>query len=151
MAKFYNIEWVSPPSETPDQHGNRWYSLKIEGKTIKQLAKNPPTIGQRYGEITKETAKSGNVYYRFRPQKVPDGVSPGQMGIDSSSDGNGLRLAQNSSEILTMLRDIQSRLIRLMGEDVATEAMEDKVREVASETQQAMEEESGISLDDIPF
>lgn len=151
MAKFYNIEWVSPPSETPDNHGNYWYSIKIDGKTIKQLAKNPPTTGQRYGEITKETSRSGKEYYRFRPQRVPDGVSPGQMGMNPSSDGNGLRLAQNSSEILDMLRDIQSRLKRLMGEDEATEAKEDKIREVGNETKQAMEEEGGISLDDIPF
>lgn len=148
MAKFYNIEWVSPPSKESDNYGNYWYTVIIDGKKLRQLAKNPPETGQRYGEITKETSKAGKEYFRFRPKQVPDGVSPAEM---PSGPSQGVSMAQSSSEILTLLRDIQSRLKRLMGEDEATEAMEDKVREVATETKQAMEEEAPISLEDIPF
>lgn len=103
MGQFHNIEWVSPPSETPDQHGNHWYTVKIAGRNVQTLAKNPPQVGQVYGEVSEETSKAGKKYYRLRRQQVPEGATP-EVGTVTS-------VASGASEMLKLLREIHEVVV----------------------------------------
>jgi len=90
-TKYYTISWVSKPSAQPDNHGNYWYNLKLEGYeyNVAILAKNEPTVGQRiYGKVTKEEKKSkpGEHYYRFRKEQVPDTSNVGSPYSGTADD-----------------------------------------------------------------
>ena len=124
MANFYNIEWVSPPSESADQHGNRWHTIIIQDRKIKTLAKNPPQVGQVYGEITEETSQAGKPYHRFRRKQVPDGVTPPSPGVNPPSAAS---VGAESSELLRLVREIHAEVVGPQTEVVPEEVPDEPI------------------------
>jgi hypothetical protein len=88
-TKMYTIAWASPQGGEPDQHGNMWQTIVLDGyePKVKILTKNAVNKGdQLYGQITNEESKAGNKYYRFRKEQVPEGQPlPQRSSVSSPS------------------------------------------------------------------
>lgn len=134
--KFYEVSWASEPSQSQDQHGNRWQTLKFEGygTNVQILAKNPVAQGQQlYGHITKEQKQAGGEYYRFRKQQIPEGVSAPAAGPNTGSH-----------DMMALVKENNKMLKQLLGiEEAAPEPPQDTVIEDI--------DDNPVNLDDIPF
>lgn len=120
MAQFYLFDWVSPPSEKPDQHGNHWYTVVIGDDKVAILAKNAPEAGRSYyGYIEDVTSKAGKQYRRFRRQQVPEDVEiPRDKPQGPKQQSMGLEFQQ----LVEVVKDLEERVKRLEdGEGALTE------------------------------
>lgn len=149
-SRYYEVESVQETKFEPDQHGNRWYSVKFAGiaDSCLWLAKNRPESGGKvFGFV--ERTKSGKGW-RFRRQQVPEDY------VEPEKPADKLYVAQGAKEMVesiknipydpkTQLDRIEAKLDRLLGEEPEKPATPepDKVHEV--------NEEEPISLEDIPF
>ena len=130
--KWLQIDWVSPPSETPDKFGNHWYTVVINGEKVKTLAQNPPEKGWVWGKIERKTSKAGNAYYRLYRKQVPEGEAPPEQTKSVSS------VASESSEVLRLLREIHEAVV----------SKDETKEEVEGGTEEDTED---VDLSDIPF
>lgn len=148
-SKFYTVSWASDPSGDPDQHGNRWQNLKLEGYdgyTVRILAKNPINKGQQmYGHVEKaeKRSKPGEFYYRFRRQQVPEGVQRPATGVTSGGTTQLDRIEQKVDAIAKMVgvqetSETEQESIERQGKEVAEQLPSD-------------DEVDNIDLSDIPF
>ena len=131
-SKFYRVSWASPLGDKPDQHGNNWQSLALEGvePKIAILVQNAIQKDTAiYGRVEKKTSQKGNEYYRFYREQLPEGVTP--PVVQQSTPVQAVTSTGDSAKILEelgTLQDLLRKVATMVGvqEEVVLEDIEDE-------------------------
>lgn len=161
MSQFYKILKADPLGDpwTPDFEGAKSiqnYWCQVEGEelavSIGKQVPNTVTPGEYvYGDLIKALSqKSGNPYWKFKSQKVPEGVTrpastPAQATAQAAVGGDAM--PQWFTPIYNMLQSMQKDLKDLKGIDDELSGTATGVAK--AEEPEPIDEETKKAIDDI--
>ena len=147
MSQFYKVIKADPLGEpwTPSQPGAKAiqnYWCQVEGEelavSIGKQVDNPLVPGQQvYGDLMKARSQKGTDYWKFKGQKVPDGVQrPPQTTVNvSASQPDWFQPYANMlTDVYKMVKELHGGLEKgATVEETATESIDKDTLAVINE------------------